>query len=586
MFLISEQQNFNFELHSKTNEQQAGLRETLNQLRDGHTALEIQVANRAAQLEEIIVGNLQKTAEPCPSLAPLLTDLESESSTLRKQISIIESLRFPQIFERANNIKEAHPATFEWLFEGNGKTVTHGQQSNIFHWLQTGTGTFWVSGKAGSGKSTLMKFFYNNPKTTAALEDWASGSKLVSASFFFWNAGTKLQKSQQGLIQTLLLHIFRQDPALIAILCPHRWQRSATSAEPWTSTDIYDAFAKLKDHRIDNLKFCFFIDGLDEYDGEHMDVIKIIEGLVRSPSIKICFSSRPWNVFERFYGNNLGQKLRLHELTYGDITQFTRDKLAAGTHFGSQRSTRKAYNSLVQDIANKAQGVFLWVFLVVRSLCRGMTNLDTPSELQARLLELPTELEELFKHMLDTSEKFYNSQAARLYLIQLAGVERQLESIDVAYFAEADEDFALRDDMVSQHASDLESIAKSTRTRVLARCRDLLEFDVHGRLQFLHRTVRDFLETNDIYRQLQKRAGESFDQYRFLCNSMVLQLKMIAEYPHSTNYSIHATFEELIDSFLCYVRLSNPTSSWHHSLFQILDRASQTRSHFLNVKGA
>ena len=579
--MISEQQDFNFALHSKTHEQQAGLRETLNQLKDGHTALEIQVANRAAQLEEIIVANLQKTAKPWPNLAPLLSDLESESSTLRKQISIIESLRFPQISERANNIKEAHPATFEWLFEGNGKTVTHRQQSNIFHWLQTGTGTFWVSGKAGSGKSTLMKFFYNNPKTTAALEDWASGSKLVSASFFFWNAGTKLQKSQQGLLQTLILHIFRQDPALIAILCPHRWQRSATSAEPWTSTDIFDAFAKLVNHRIDNLKFCFFIDGLDEYDGEHMDVIKIIEGLVHSPSIKICFSSRPWNVFERFYGNNLGQKLHLQELTSGDITQFTRDELAAATHFGSRRSTRRAYSSLVQDIANKAQGVFLWVFLVVRSLCRGMTNLDTPSELQARLLELPTELEELFQHILDTSEKFYNSQAARLYLIQLAGVERQLQSIDVAYFAEADADFALRHEMVSQHASGLESIPGSTKTRVLARCQDLLEFDVHGQLQFLHRTVRDFLETGDIYRQLQERAGESFDQYRFLCNSMLLQLKMIAEYPHSTNYFIHATFEELIDSFLYYARLSNPKGSWHHRLFQVLDRANRTRSQFL-----
>ena len=282
----------------------------------------------------------------------------------------------------------------------------------------------------------------------------------------------------------------------------------------------------------------------------------------------------------------MGQKLRLHELTYGDITQFTRDKLAAGTHFGSQRSTRVAYNSLVEDIVNKAQGVFLWVFLVVRSLCRGITNLDTPWELQARLLDLPTELDELFQHILDNSEKIYNSQAARLYLIQLAGVERRHDAIDVAYFAEADTDFALRDDLVSQHAKDLESIAKSTRTRVLVRCQDLLEFDVHGRLQFLHRTVHDFLETNDIYRQLQKRAGVSFDQYRFMCNSMVLQLKMIAEYPHSTNYSIHATFEELIDSFLYYVRLSDPTSSWHHSLFEILDKANRTRSHFLGHKEA
>ena len=66
-----------------------------------------------------------------------------------------------------------------------------------------------------------------------------------------------------------------------------------------------------------------------------------------------------------------------------------------------------------------------------------------------------------------------------------------------------------------------------------------------------------------------------------MCNSMVLQLKMMAEYPHSANHSIHATFEELIDFFLYYVRLSDPTSSWHHSFFENLDKANRTRFRFL-----
>ena len=528
------------------------------------------------------MGYLQEATKPCSDLATLLTELESESMTLQKQVRIIESLRFPQMSERIDNIKEAHPATFEWLFERGGKVLIHSQPSNIFDWLREGTGTFWVSGKAGSGKSTLMKFFHKNPKTTAALKCWALGRRLLIASFFFWNAGTKLQKSQQGLLQTLLFHVFRQDPALIAILCPDRWQGSRAVEEPWDWTDLLDALAKLKDHRTDTLKFCFFIDGLDEYDGEHMDVIKIIEGLVCSPSIKICFSSRPWNVFERFYGDNSGQKLRLQDLTHADITRFTKDELGAGTGFGSQGSMTVSYGSLVKEIADRAQGVFLWVFLVVRSLCRGMTNLDTPLELHARLLALPAELEGFFQHILDTSEKVYHSQAARLYLTQLSGKERQLTAIDVSCFAESDTDFALRDDLISQYASNLESIVESTRTRVLARCQDLLEFDVHERLQFLHRTVRDFLETSDIYIQLQKRAGEFFEPRRFLCNSMVLQLRMIVEFPNSTNHSIHAPFEEILDSFWYHARLSNPTTSYDNSLLPVLDRTLRARSYFLD----
>ena len=557
----------------KTHEQRVGLRETLDQLNKSHKILGIQVANRAAQLEQTVVANLRSASTPCLDLAHLLNDLESESFTLQKQIRIMESLRFSQIFERANNIKEAHPATFEWLFEEKSQNVTYGLQSNIYKWLQVGTGTFWVSGKAGSGKSTLMKFFYKNHKTTTALESWASGRKLLIANFFFWNAGTTLQKSQQGLLQTLLLHIVTQDPGLIAVLCPQRWQNLAGREEPWAWTELLDAVENLKEHVADNLRCCFFIDGLDEYDGEHMDVVRIIESLVRSPSIKICFSSRPWNVFDRFYGNNSGQKLLLQELTRNDIARFTRDELAAGTQLDSQRSMRKAYDSLVQDIVDRAQGVFLWVFLVVRSLRRGMTNLDTPSELQARLLELPTELEMFFQHILDTSEKFYHSQSARLYLIQLSGTERQLTAIDVAYFAEGDVDFALKDDLISQHASTLESVAKVTKTRVLARCQDLIEFDVHGRLQFLHRTVRDFLETSDIYQQLQNRAGENFDAHRFMCNSMVLQLRMIAEYPDAVNYSIHAPFEELEQSCRYHMRLSDPISPYLYNIVPALNGA-------------
>lgn len=41
------------------------------------------------------------------------------------------------------------------------------------------------------------------------------------------------------------------------------------------------------------LRFCFFIDGLDEYDGDHEDVIQLLHDLARGKNVKICASSRP-----------------------------------------------------------------------------------------------------------------------------------------------------------------------------------------------------------------------------------------------------------------------------------------------------
>lgn len=65
-------------------------------------------------------------------------------------------------------------------------------------WLLNRNGVYWVSGKAGSGKSTLTKFLCSHENTVRALRDWAGENKLVTASFLFWNAGTDMQNSQQG----------------------------------------------------------------------------------------------------------------------------------------------------------------------------------------------------------------------------------------------------------------------------------------------------------------------------------------------------------------------------------------------------
>jgi hypothetical protein len=43
----------------------------------------------------------------------------------------------------------------------------------FLHWLSAGNGIFHISGKLGSGKSTLMKFLCDHGRTTAELQKWA-----------------------------------------------------------------------------------------------------------------------------------------------------------------------------------------------------------------------------------------------------------------------------------------------------------------------------------------------------------------------------------------------------------------------------
>lgn len=45
-----------------------------------------------------------------------------------------------------------------------------------------------------------MKFISDHNKTRDALSCWAGEQKLFIASFYFWNAGVDMQKSQLGLL--------------------------------------------------------------------------------------------------------------------------------------------------------------------------------------------------------------------------------------------------------------------------------------------------------------------------------------------------------------------------------------------------
>lgn len=266
---------------------------------------------------------------------------------------------------------------------------------------------------------------------------------------------------------------------------------------------------------------------MDEYEGEYLDILRLIKDLTTPGFIKVCVTSRPWNVFESFYGDNGGKRIILQNLNRTDIWRFTHENLTEAMQYRWSLATEAEYLTLVEEIVERSSGGFLWVFLVVRSLLRGMTNLDTVEELRTPLRELPTELEEFFNGIFDRGDRVYGKQAARLYLLQLNAMDRNLSALDVAHFAEEDPFYALRDDVSSRHATMVENLEGITRTRVLARCQDLLELSGEGVLQFLHRTVKEFLETRSMFDQVTKRAGDEFNPHLFICNSMLVQIKAI-----------------------------------------------------------
>lgn len=137
-----------------------------------------------------------------------------ESKRERQRELFLQSLFFPEIHERQNTIHSAAPRTFDWILNPRGNP----SQSSFRIWLTQDTSTYWVCGKAGSGKSTLMAYIVEQEETRRALQLWSQHRELYILSFFFWLPGSELQRSTIGLLRSILYQICQARPDLIEII--------------------------------------------------------------------------------------------------------------------------------------------------------------------------------------------------------------------------------------------------------------------------------------------------------------------------------------------------------------------------------
>ncbi|KAF4781356.1 hypothetical protein HER10_EVM0010752 [Colletotrichum scovillei] len=299
-------------------------------------------------------------------------------------------------------------------------------QQDLIDWLSHGGGIFHVSGKPGAGKSTLMKYLCQSTATESYLKDWAGEKTLILANFFFWKLGSTAQKSLDGLLRALSYSILEQAPALLETVFPKQWskasQRRAFSIQ---SSEIESAFSHLLRQTtfFSSHKIAIFIDGLDEFDGDHDKMIKMLRNWSKSvpEDIKLCVSSREWEVFRQRLVNCPG--IRLQDITSRDIEAYINSELADNEDFRSYSSEDTRVEHLIYKIKDKAEGVFLWVKITLRGLKWGLLSGERVENLEARLEALPAGVEELFASILTSirtgnhTNKLDRMRATRMLLL-------------------------------------------------------------------------------------------------------------------------------------------------------------------------
>ncbi|KAH6673405.1 hypothetical protein B0J14DRAFT_666740 [Halenospora varia] len=403
----------------------------------------------------------------------------------RARLSILDSLRFPDMTHRSDSISSAHKATFHWIFQDSTKYQK--PWDNFAEWLVKGTGIYWIQGKPASGKSTLMRFVWNHSETQKLLKGWAGHAKLLLGSFYFWNKND------------LIFEVFREE-----------WEQKRDlelrsfdlACLQWSLGRLKRALTTVVELANESLKMCFFIDGLDEYEGDPGDIAEYIYELAEiSPRVKFCVSARPLSIFQSVFLDVPG--LKLQDLTQEDIKNYVNQKLGSERHMRSLLQQNPVDgNWLITEIVQRATGVFLWVILVVKSLIHGFRSGDSMQHLKQKLDALPVDLETLFTHIMERIEPEYQEEASKIF--QIFRASNHIFDLSSLHDALLHPNYQSAIEMPIKIACDLDGEAvdaeaeavaiEKMRLRLSSRCRGLLEASFEALVTETPQPSRDLLQ--------------------------------------------------------------------------------------------
>lgn len=341
-------------------------------------------------------------------------------------------------------------------------------------WLSNKQGVFWIQGRPGSGKSTAMKFLLHHPKTFESLNAAPGDGEWQTAGVFFTDRISQVERSWKAVLSSLLYQLVSESTELQEAMVPfslkkvgeHTLARAyERSNHSWDIRSLQHALLFCKNQQTVRFKICFFVDALDENDEEECTRRSVTEFLMQLATdqddkgygcIKLCAASRPENDLSELLSSYSGFKM--HEWTRPDIEIYVQDKL--GKHppmevltYSAIKSTRIQAKHVLERIVQRAQGVFLWIRLIVQDLRESLTNglILTVDDLEDRMEETPEKLHEFFAHILRRIPSLSQADSRVLFECVLHAQE-PLRMLDVCLILESQKKIRSQNLPVRRHS--------------------------------------------------------------------------------------------------------------------------------------
>ncbi|KAK7892679.1 hypothetical protein LTR67_006915 [Exophiala xenobiotica] len=309
----------------------------------------------------------------------------------------LATLKFADMHYREDHITIAQGGSYAWLSD---------PAVGLRSWLLSDDRIYWIRGKPGSGKSTLMKYLSQNLETIVGNDH----STQCEYLWFFFNArGSYLQKSFEGLLRSVLYQLGKGNPSIEQIIVDRCKTKEPGMRNIWTDTDLVSIFELVREQITIERPVVLFLDALDEFNGYPETIADFLSSLSSLSSstgqqktldIKICFSSRPWDVFVERFDKCCG--IRLQDWTRADISRYADVRLQKILDPAPldpiSESTQSHLERMVNYIHENAQGVFLWVTLVLDELTK-LSHMS-PHSLYAEMTKFPADLEDYYRFTL------------------------------------------------------------------------------------------------------------------------------------------------------------------------------------------
>lgn len=425
----------------------------------------------------------------------------------------MQSISADETDYRYRAIEAAHESTFDWIL-----TLP---ELGIVDWIRQGKEVFWISGKPGSGKSTAMKHIYEHYRAVqkSAYRD-SSATKEITAKFFFFQRGSSIHKSFEGLLRSILYQVLSGAGEVAELILPTWLQMSAKRRKKWSPIQLDAAWEQILEQQSVKLNITLFLDALDEFDGPIEKVVRFVEKTVSQPTasmtqVRICCASRPWNVFNDHFNRYPG--FQMENYTERDIIHYVWNTMyqheATKIWLNSpEPAERASAQRLISLILNQAKGVFIWVKLVLQNLLDACTAGAELQELDEIVTSLPPELEDLYEALLDRvrGQGYHYEAYAMLEILVRAPRPLTLHEfrciVKCATPANLDRCVdALQSTSPRMSATDIDAFRRRIRSRCgglveivnyigppISASKDEKEKTVHV-VQLMHQTVRDFV---------------------------------------------------------------------------------------------